>query len=236
SFNIRGQTSIGQGGSALVLIDGVEGDPSLLNPNDIADVTVLKDAASASIYGARAAFGVVLITTKNPDKQKTTINYTGNVSVHSLAKKPEYITNSATWLEHFRMAYKNESGGTSPSSINNNTQAFSDDYLERVKEWDAMGGDPKIEILENGDYEYYSNTDWMGDLFKNNTLAQDHNLTVSGGDEKLDYYLSGRLYDFDGMYNYDSDTYRSQNLRGKASLQANEWLKFTNNFDYSGNT
>lgn len=64
SFNIRGATSIGQGGNALVLIDNVEGDPSLINPNDIASITLLKDAASASIYGARGVFGVVLITTK----------------------------------------------------------------------------------------------------------------------------------------------------------------------------
>lgn len=69
SYQIRGVSSIGQGGSALVLIDGVEGDPSMLNPNDIASVSVLKDASSAAIYGARGAFGVVLITTKNPEKE-----------------------------------------------------------------------------------------------------------------------------------------------------------------------
>jgi TonB-dependent SusC/RagA subfamily outer membrane receptor len=61
SYNIRGTTSIGQGGNALVLIDGVEGDPQLINPNDIASISVLKDAASAAIYGARGAFGVVLM-------------------------------------------------------------------------------------------------------------------------------------------------------------------------------
>ena len=71
SFNIRGTTSIGQGGSALVLIDGVEGDPSMLNPNDIASISLLKDAAAASIYGARGVFGVVLITTKVPEEDKT---------------------------------------------------------------------------------------------------------------------------------------------------------------------
>jgi TonB-dependent SusC/RagA subfamily outer membrane receptor len=75
SFNIRGATSIGQGGNALVLIDNVEGDPSLINPNDIASITLLKDAASASIYGARGVFGVILITTKNPTAGKTSINY-----------------------------------------------------------------------------------------------------------------------------------------------------------------
>ena len=68
-YNIRGATSIGGGGSALILIDGVEGDPALLNPDDIESVSVLKDAASASIYGSRATFGVVLITTKSASKE-----------------------------------------------------------------------------------------------------------------------------------------------------------------------
>src|SRR5690606_34885212 len=81
AFNIRGATSIGQGGNALVLIDGVQGDPALLNPNDIATVSVLKDASSAAIYGARGAFGVVLITTKNPTKGKVSIKYSSNISL-----------------------------------------------------------------------------------------------------------------------------------------------------------
>lgn len=83
SFNIRGTTSIGQGGSALVLIDGVEGDPRMLNPNDIESISVLKDAASASIYGARAAFGVVLITTKVARAGKTNISYSANYAIKS---------------------------------------------------------------------------------------------------------------------------------------------------------
>jgi len=66
TINIRGSGSIGQGGDALILIDGIEGDPSMLNPNDIESISVLKDAASAAIYGARGVFGVVLITTKSP--------------------------------------------------------------------------------------------------------------------------------------------------------------------------
>ena len=65
-YNIRGATSIGAGGSALILIDGVEGDPTTLNPDDIESVSVLKDAASAAVYGSRAPYGVVIITTKNP--------------------------------------------------------------------------------------------------------------------------------------------------------------------------
>lgn len=235
SYNIRGTTSIGQGGSALVLIDGVEGDPSFLNPNDIESVSVLKDAASAAIYGARGSFGVVLITTKSPDKTKTTINYTGNASIQSLAKKPEFVTDAVTWVEHFRESYYNNQR-TVPTSINNNTQYYSDDWLERLREWKESGEGPKTEVLSNGNYEYYANTDWMGLLFKDHTLAQDHNLTVSGGNDKTDFYVSGRFYDFDGMYNFNSDTYRSYNLRAKGSLIATDWLKVSNNMEYSSNT
>jgi TonB-dependent SusC/RagA subfamily outer membrane receptor len=87
-FNIRGATSIGQGGNALVLIDGVEGDPAVINPNDIASVSILKDAASAAIYGARGAFGVVLITTKNPARGKTSITYSGNYTIKQPTQVP----------------------------------------------------------------------------------------------------------------------------------------------------
>ncbi len=234
TYNVRGTTSIGQGGSALVLIDGVEGDPSFLNPNDIESVSVLKDAAAAAIYGARGSFGVVLITTKNPEKGKTTISYSGSYSFVSLAKKPEFVTDGLTWLEHFRMAYYN-SQGTVPTSINNNMQYYSDEWLERMRKWKEAGEDPKIEILANGNYEYYSNTDWIGLLFKDQTLAKDHNLTVSGGSEKADFYVSGRLYNFDGMYNLNPDTYHSYNLRAKGSLQAYDWLNLSNNFEFSSN-
>lgn len=235
SFNVRGQTSIGQGGSALILIDGVEGNPSFLNPNDIESVTVLKDAASAAIYGARGSFGVVLITTKRPQKGRTTVNYTGNYSIQSLAQTPEFVTDAVTWVEHFRASYYNRQG-TVPTSINNNTQYYSDEWLERLKAWKASGEGPKTEILPNGDYEYYSNTDWMGLLFKDQVSTQDHNLIISGGNERSDFYVSGRLYDFDGLYNFDPDTYRSYNLRAKGSLQAYNWLQLTNNMEFSNNS
>lgn len=235
AFNVRGMTSIGQGGSALVLIDGVEGNPLFLNPNDIESVSVLKDAASAAIYGARGSFGVVLITTKQPKRGRTMVNYTGNTSIQSLAKRPAFVTNGLTWLEHFRTAFYNQSG-TVPTSINNNMQYYSDDWLERMRSWEASGADPKTEILPNGNYEYYANTDWMGLLFKKHTMTQDHNLTISGGSDKSDFYISGRLYDFGGIYNFDPDKYRSYNLRGKASLKAFDWLKITNNMEFSSNS
>lgn len=234
SFNVRGRTSIGQGGNALVLIDGVEGDPSFLNPNDIESVSVLKDAASAAIYGARGSFGVVLITTRRATKGKTTVNYSANFSNQSLAKRPEFVTDAVTWLEHFRESYYNTQG-TLPTSINNNTQFYSDDWLERLRAWKASGAAPKTEVLPNGDYEYYDNVDWMGMLFKKRSFNQDHNLSISGGNDKADFLLSGRFYNFGGIYNYDPDTYRSYNLRAKGSLKAYSWLTLNNNMEFSNN-
>lgn len=231
AFNVRGLTSIGQGGSALVLIDGVEGDPSLLNPNDIESVSVLKDAASASIYGSRGAFGVVLITTKTPQKGKTMVNYTGNFSVVSRARRPEYVTDGVTYLEHFRDAWVNQNQ-SDPNTINL-FQNYSDAWLGRMREWKASGEGPKTEILSGGDYEYYTNTDHYAILYKDFTFAQDHNLSVSGGSEKGGFYLSGRFYDYDGMYNYNPDVFNAQNLRGKGSLRAYKWLRIFDNMEYS---
>src|SRR3712207_269728 len=116
-INIRGMTSIGQGGSALVLIDGVEGDPSMINPNDIASISILKDASSAAIYGARAAFGVVLITTKNPVRGKTSINYTTNYSSKKPTTMPDFVNDGYTFAKYFAqstVAWEN----TFPQAVN----------------------------------------------------------------------------------------------------------------------
>ena len=103
SINLRGTGSIGAGGSALVLINGVEGDLNSVNPADVESVSVLKDASSAAIYGARGAFGVILVTTKNATAGKTKINYNGSFSMHQRTVKTEAlatvraIRRKATW-------------------------------------------------------------------------------------------------------------------------------------------
>jgi TonB-linked SusC/RagA family outer membrane protein len=174
----------------------------------------------------------VLITTKRPSKGRTSINYTGNFSVQQPTETPDFVTDAVTWVEHFRTAYVNNLG-TIPTSINNNMQAYSDEWLERLKEWKASGEPEKTVVLPNGAYEYYSNTDWYDLLMKDHTLAQDHNLSISGGNDKADFYVSGRFYDYGGLYNYDPDTYRSFNIRAKGSLQAFDWLRINNNMEFS---
>ncbi|OZI10110.1 SusC/RagA family protein [Siphonobacter sp. BAB-5385] len=233
AYNIRGTTSIGQGGNALVLIDGVEGDPSRLNPNDIASVSVLKDAASAAIYGARAAFGVVLITTKNPTKDKTSLTYTFNQSIKSPTTLPDFVTDGYTFARMFNESWSawNDYSQT-PQNVNK-TVRFSPAYLAEFERRANDPSLPKTIVNSAGEYEYYENTDWNKLLYKDRTSAQEHNLSFSGSSGKSDFYITGRYFNQPGLFRYNSDDYRVYNLRAKGSVQVFPWLKVTNNADYS---
>ena len=234
SFNVRGTTSIGQGGDALVLIDGVEGDPSMLNPNDIASVSVLKDAASAAIYGARGTFGVVLITTKEPNKDKTSITYSGNFSLQRPATTPNFVTDGYEYASRFYEAYNAWNNYSADPKNINKTQEFSLGWLDEFKRRKEAGITDEWDIDPvTGKYIYYGNTDYYGELYKKNTFAQDHNLSVSGNNGKLNYYVSGRFYGYDGLFKYNTDDYKTMNLRAKGSIQVFDWLKIENNMEFS---
>jgi len=233
SFNIRGTTSIGQGGNALVLIDGVEGDPSLLNPNDIASISVLKDAAAASIYGARGAFGVVLITTKNPEKGRTGVQYSTNYSLKRPIKLPDYVTDGYTYVKMFVEAFLN-GDGSFPQNINKTqkvSQAYLDEFKRRVESgqpYNTVEVDPVT-----GEYVYYASTDWYDLLYKDFTSSIEHNLAISGSSDKAAYLVSGRIMGQNGLFRYNTDDYAMQNLRAKGSVNIFKWLEVTNNSDYS---
>ncbi len=236
SFNVRGTTSIGQGGSALVLIDGVAGDPAMLNPNDIASVSVLKDAASAAIYGARGTFGVVLITTRQPQKGKITVNYTGNFSFQKPVAVQDNVTDGYVWAERFREAYYAWNNYSKLPSKINKTQKYSDAWLETFKERKEQGITDEVVVEDDGTYTYYGNTDYYDLLYRDVSFAQDHNVIISGGNEKSDFYISSRLYDYNGLFRYNSDDYQTANIRAKGSLQVYDWLKVTNNMEFSDMT
>ena len=233
SYNIRGTTSIGQGGSALILIDGVEGDPSLLNPNDIASVSMLKDAASASIYGARGAFGVVLITTKNPEKGKTSITFSTNYSIKSPVAVPKFVTDGYTFAQMFAESFIN-GDGSFPQNINKETkfsQAYLDEFKRRVdsgQPYNTVEIDPVT-----GEYVYYGSTDWYKLLYKKTTASSDNNISISGSGEKTTYMISGRFLKQDGLFRYNTDDYSMANFRAKGTIQVFPWLQLENNTDYS---
>lgn len=237
SYNIRGATSIGQGGDALVLIDGVEGDPSLINPNDIESISLLKDAASASIYGARGAFGVVLITTKSPSKGRTNVTYSANFSVKNPVVLPDYVWDGYTWAKMFNEATYNWEGSF-PSKANK-TIRFSQEYLEELK----YRSENPNEFTEkwaidpsNGEYVYYYSTDWYDELYKDFTTSNEHNITVSGSSDRTSYMVSGRYLGQKGIFTYNSDDYEMLNFRAKGSVQVFPWLNVDNNSQYSDMT
>lgn len=234
TYNIRGTTSIGSGGAALVLIDGVPGDPSTLNPNDIQNVSVLKDASSAAIYGSRAAFGVVMITTKTPTKDKVQINYNANYSRNGRTAEPDLVSDGYTWAKKFDESFFGWNDYLShPQSINSQLK-FSLPYLDSLKARSENPSLPKYSINPTtGEYEYYSSTDWFKELYKDNYASMEHSLSVSGGSEKVNFLASGRFYTQDGIFRYNSDNFDRYNLRFKGSVQVTDWLNISGNSDFS---
>ncbi|MBR1706959.1 MAG: TonB-dependent receptor [Bacteroidales bacterium] len=237
SYNVRGTGSIGAGGSSLVLIDGVEGDLSMVNPQDVASVSVLKDASSTAVYGARGAFGVILVTTKAARKGTPVVNYNGSVSVNRRTVIPDGITDSNEWLDWWIAAYNGYYQGS--RAILNHidskvpySQAIYDEILRRKN-------DPTLsKVAESHDisgfgYAYYDNHDWFDEFYRDYHWSTEHNVSVSGGGEYADYFVSGRLYDSQGVYKVGDERYKKYNLRGKGTLRIRPWMKLTNNMSVS---
>ncbi|MEN0053528.1 MAG: TonB-dependent receptor [Mucilaginibacter sp.] len=206
SIRIRGNSTFsGAGSDPLVLIDGVPGNFSDLNPTDIENVSILKDAASASIYGSRAANGVVLVTTKQGKAGQMSVTYDGNVGIHSATKMFDLVTNSAQYMELFNQARINN-GTTDPSSLYPQDQ---------------------IDLYRNStDKLHYPNTDWLSLIFRT-APTQNHNLTISGGNEKTTYNVSLGYINQDGIERgFD---YKRYNARINLTSKINDHIKFGTN-------
>ena len=177
SMRVRGMGTFSDAGSdPLVIIDGISGDINSINSSDIENITVLKDAASAAIYGARAANGVILVTTKSGKKGKMSITYDTNYAVHTPTRMLELVTNSADYMELKNEALKN-------SGLSTNRM-----YPQEV-----------IDQYRNAtDRTKYPNYDWI-DLMFNPALAYSHNLNVNGGGEKTAYNTSLGYSNQDGV-------------------------------------
>ncbi len=229
SYQIRGVTSIGQGGSALVMIDGVEGDPAMLNPNDIASISVLKDASSAAIYGARGAFGVVLITTKNPEKGRTSITYNSSIVTKSPTRIPDMVTDANLYATMFVEAYSSYYDYARTPSTFHKAVPYSVDWHNEMAKRPPGSGKPEVEIGSDGNYQYFANNNWYEMLYRDRSLGHEHNVAIQGGTDKADFILSARYYNQNGVFQYNSDDYSMMNIRAKGSAQIFNWLNVENN-------
>ena len=237
SYNVRGTGSIGAGGSSLVLIDGVEGDFSMVNPQDVESVSVLKDASSTAVYGARGAFGVVLITTKKAAKGRPVVNYSGSFIVNRRTVIPDAISDSNEWLDIWIAVYDGYYNG-SKSRLNHldNKAPYSQAIYDEIKRRKNDPTLPKVE--ENYDvpgfgYAYYDCFDWLDAFYRQVHYSTEHNLSVSGGNENADYYISGRFYDSQGVFKVGNEDFKKYNIRAKGSLKIRPWLKISNNMSVS---
>lgn len=219
SFNIRGTLSI-NGGSPLVLIDNVEGDINMLNPEDIESVTVLKDAASSAIYGARAAGGVVLVTTKRP---KSGANFNLNYNFNVGWEKPINVLEQASLLEYID-AYQ-VAGYTQTYWAGNGDVAKWRDYLVQYKK------DPSsLNTIGDGIYKdtdgrvYWLSEKNIYDNILTTGFLNNHNISASGGTDKIRFRLSAGLSKENGPLYTDKDSYYRKNISAFVSADVLKWF------------
>ncbi|HWJ29192.1 MAG TPA: SusC/RagA family TonB-linked outer membrane protein, partial [Flavisolibacter sp.] len=228
NFNVRGYTSI-NGGSPLILVDGVVEDPNLINPNDVASVTVLEDAASAAIYGARAAYGVILITTKSGKKnQPVTINISSSYAINNVTRRPKYM-NSLDYINYMDTASINDGGGTYFSQrIRDGVVAHFNDPSKP-----SVLYDPSIDV--DGKYIYVGNTDWASALYQAGSLQQ-NNISISAGSQSTSYYLSYGNSKQTGFLSSYNDYYYRHNLTANVTSDIAKWLTVTGKVRYTFST
>lgn len=217
TFNVRGNTSI-NGGSPLVLVDNVQMDPNLVNPEDIASISVLKDAASAAIYGARAAYGVILITTKSGKKgSKPQISFNANGYWSSPAITVEGV-NSIEYLTMRDVAFQNAGGSGSMASpqLWKYAQAYLDGTYKYTEFFDQS--------LNESQWQYCGSTDWFNELYRT-SFSQQYNIQMNGGTEKVAYYTSFGFADQKGILAMTDDSYRKYNVNINLSSDVTDWMK-----------
>ena len=236
NINVRGTGSL-NGGSPYVLIDGIPGDMNRINPQDIASISVLKDAAASAIYGARAPYGVILITTKSGNtNEKVGVNYSGSVTVATPQRLPSMLDS----YTHARV--QNEAGvaGSGGRVYSNETidkiiayQRGDFDYLKGL----TVPGAVYFETtpMANGTWGINNfgnaNYDWF-DEYYGSGVNQKHDLSVQGGSKATSYYLSGGFTNQEGVLNYGEDSFSRINLLGKIQTSLAPWwdLKYQPRF------
>lgn len=221
SFNIRGFTSI-NGGSPLVVIDGVISDAiqlNRLNPADVANISVLKDAASSAIYGSRAAYGVILVTTKTGQSEHVSVNYNNNFSFRSMTNKPQYLLDSYIHYNDWNIA--------------NGSPQFPQELLDVAKAYMADHSNPDgLYVPSLGEYFYVRTDDIYDEFYKKNAFSTNHTIDISGKTDKLNYYVSGGYSYQDGLIRYGVFNFSQYNVRSKLDIQLTPWWKMGSNTSF----
>ena len=225
-FNIRGTGSINKG-EPYVLIDGVEQSLQNVNPNDIETISILKDASAAAVYGARAAYGVIIVTTKSGGKDKTRVSYNGTVGFSSPINMPKMM-NSLEFAHYINE--RNDNDGKK-HEISDALIEKMEGFMKNPYSTEFPGIEPnqnKTNWASSKD-AVYANTDWFDYYFKDASIRHSHNLSISGGSDKVSYYVGlGYIYQ-EGLMDKVDDNLSKYNVNTKFQINANKWLKFNFN-------
>lgn len=203
----------------LVLIDGVEGDITLINPNDIESVSVLKDAAACAIYGARAAAGVVLVTTRRGSEGKASVSYNGYVGFNKPGLMPERVT---AWKEQ---------------EMINEARLQAGSNAEWNPEQSSWVGNPNFNYRPNntnGRWDLFQSTNWVEEGTRKHTFQQSHNVSVTGGNKATSYLISGGYFNKQGILKYGPDQNDRYNMRMNLSSEINKHVSFDVQTSYEG--
>lgn len=241
SINVRGTATIGEGtsGDPLILIDGMEANLSSVNPQDIESISVLKDAAASAIYGSRAPFGVILITTKNGKDGKVTVNYNNSfrfgspINMKSMMNSVDF----ASWMNNTlvngggAVVFGSNPDGTdrfdqiveyhNATPVSNGVRKTADGKLVyAIPSYNSMGQ------WDGGFSRGVDDVDYYKVVYKKWAFSQEHNFSASGGSKKFNYYASGSYFNQNGLINLGEEGLNRFTATAKINSELTSWLSF----------
>lgn len=234
TINVRGFASINDNsGSPLIVIDGIAAttdDLLRVNPSDIGTITVLRDASSAAIYGARAAFGVILITTRQSAGNKQHVSYNDYFAVSKRTILPDPVTDPFIYMKVLETSTNN-----TPWDYVNYTSWQYDWAKQRS---DDLGAAPDVKVNPDDatKWAYMGNTNWNNYFFSKTNASQYHTINFSGNAQtashkNVGYLLSADYTGENGLNKLSKDDWKRYGLRGKVDFSPVSWLKVNNNFN-----
>ncbi|UBM57264.1 TonB-dependent receptor [Marinilongibacter aquaticus] len=227
NFNIRGYQSI-NGGEPLILVDNVPMDINLINPNDIKSVNVLKDASAAAIYGARAAFGVILIETKQGSSGKVRVDFGSGFSTAKPIFNMDVVTDPYEFVLARNMATMRTNGAP----------AYDSDFVSKVKAYSENPDTAPEWGVVDGQLQYYGYNHYQEQIMTDYAPQQQYNLSINGGGPKSSFYVSFGHLNKDGYLKpANNEKFKRYNILMKGDFKVNDWItldeKIVVNSEYS---
>ena len=229
SIDIRGVASV-NGGTPLILCDGMEVSLNQINPNDIESISVLKDASASAIYGAKASSGVILITTKSGKDSdgKVNVNYNGRIGWRKNTTSTDFITTGFDHVNIVNQFYNVYQGKLMWGYTGEDLE-----MLEARRYDETENPDRPWTVEKNGKLYFYSNFDWYDYFYKTTRPEHEHNISITGGNKKVNYFISGRFLQQDGIFKIYNDKYRNLSFRAKLNAEIAPFIHYTGNFNFN---